>query len=125
MRRYSLVLVFAAAVGAMAVGIATAAQAPSGHEAALRNLIDAAARGQVDPAVLTPELAVAVQPQLKIAQAEFTALGPLKSVSFQGINGGAEIYLTTFEHGALEWAFAVNADGRIANAMYRTPKPAP
>jgi hypothetical protein len=125
MRRYSIAVVAAAAVSAIAVGLAQAA-APPGHEAMLRALIESAAHGKIDEQTLTPALFVAVQPQASVAQAEISALGKLTAVTFeQTAKDGSEIYLTTFERGALEWAFAVNADGRIANAMYRTPKPAP
>ena len=99
----------------------------SDHEAALRGLIAAAAHGQLDEQRLTPALADMVRPQKAIAQAELTALGPVQSVTLERVaSDGSEIYLTTFEHGALEWAFALSADGRISNAMYRKPKaPAP
>jgi len=121
MRRHSLVLVAASGLAAIAVGLAQAAE-PPGHEAVLRALIAGAARGQVDWPSLTPELAAAVRPQAAIAQAELTALGELKSVTFErAAKDGSEIYLTTFANGSLEWAFAVAPDGRISNAMYRKP----
>ena len=61
-----------------------------------------------------------------IAQSELTALGALKSVTFESVNqAGAEIYRTDFERGALEWAFSVNAQGLIANAIYRRATTAP
>jgi len=121
MRRYSLILVAAGALAALAVGLAQAADSP-GHEGVLRALIDSAARGQVDERTLTPGLATAFRPQAAIAQAELTALGELKSVTFERPGkDGSEIYLTTFAGGSLEWAFAMAPDGRISNAMYRKP----
>jgi|GEM_PF-5798136 len=125
MARYRMLLVSAAALGAVAVGLAEAAPppeiAPAGHEAALRKLVVDAGQGAVDPAALTPELAAAVQSQVAVAKAEISALGPLKTVTFERRDSqGAEIYLTIFERGALEWAFAMTPDGRISNAMYRT-----
>jgi hypothetical protein len=131
MARYRMLLVGAAASGALAVGLAEAAPpapfeaAPAGHEAALSKLVTEAAQGKFDEGALTPQLAAAVQAQLPVAKAELSALGPLRAVTFERRNSqGAEIYLTTFEHGALEWAFAMGPDGRISNAMYRAaPKP--
>ncbi|HEX5262909.1 MAG TPA: hypothetical protein VFW13_05245 [Phenylobacterium sp.] len=121
MPRNSIVVVAAAAFGALAVSLAEAAP-PSSHELALRSLIDSAVRGQLDEQAMTPELAAAVRPQMAIARRELVALGALRSVEFERIDQrGSEIYLTTFEHGSLEWAFSVAADGRIANAMYRKP----
>jgi hypothetical protein len=125
MRRYSLVLVAAGGLAALAAGLAQAAD-PPGHEAVLRALIDNAARGQVDDRTLTPELATAFRPQRAISQAELAALGDLKSVTFEHAGkDGSEIYLTTFEHGSLEWAFALAPDGRISNMRYRKPAIAP
>jgi len=121
MPRYSFVLVSAGALAALTVSLAQAAD-PPGHEAALRALIASAAKGQVDERTLTPDLATRVRPQAAIAQAELSALGELKSVTFERPGkDGSEIYLTTFANGALEWAFAVAPDGRVANAMYRKP----
>jgi hypothetical protein len=112
----------------MAISIATAAgplaasaaPAPNGHDVVLRTLIQDAAIGKIDYRTLTPELAEGVRPQAAIAQSELTALGALKSVTFQSVNqDGSEIYRTVFEHGALDWAFSVNAQGLITNATYR------
>jgi hypothetical protein len=124
MRRYSIRIAAAAAASALAVSLATAAT-PS-HEAALRELIANAVQGRVDEQTLTPALAGAIQPQKAVTQADLTALGPLKSVVLERTGqDGSEYYLTTFERGALEWAFAVTGDGRISNARYRTPGKAP
>ena len=60
------------------------------------------------------------RPQATIAQAELVALGALKSVTFVAIDRtGAELYRTIFERGALEWAFSVDANGLISNALFR------
>ena len=114
---------FAASVVAMG---AQAAPAPGGHDLILRQLIQDAAQGKVDYRTLTPELAAAVRPQSAVAQSELTALGALRSVTFESVNqAGAEIYRTDFERGALEWAFSVNGQGLIANARYRPATPGP
>lgn len=114
---------FAASVVAMG---AQAAPAPGGHDLTLRQLIQDAAQGKIAYQTLTPELAAAVRSQAAVAQSELTALGALKSVTFKSVNqAGAEIYRTDFERGALEWAFSINAQGLIANAIYRPVTPGP
>ena len=125
MRCHSIATLIASALSALTVGLAQATSPPS-HEALLRGLIESAARGQIDEHAFTPELLAAVRPQTAITQADLTAEGELKSVAFERAGqDGSEIYLTTFEHGALEWAFALAADGRIANARYRKPAAKP
>jgi hypothetical protein len=122
MRQPSNAVVVATALSLLTVSLAQAAAAPAGHEAVLRRLIDSAAHGELDEQTLTPELLAVVRPQEAIAQTDLTALGELKSVTFERTGrDGSEIYLTTFEHGSLEWAFALAPDGRISNAMYRKP----
>jgi hypothetical protein len=107
----------AASVVAMA---AQAAPAPGGHDLILRRLIQDAAQGKIDYQTLTPDLAAAVRPQSAVAQSELTALGALRTVTFESVNqAGSEIYRTDFERGALDWAFSINAQGLIANAIYR------
>jgi hypothetical protein len=119
MLRPTVALAALLAASAVAMGGQTA-PAASGHDLLLRRLIQDAAQGKIDYRTLTPELAVAVRPQATIAQSELAALGALKSVTYLSVNqAGSEIYRTVFEHGALEWAFAINAQGLIANAIYR------
>lgn len=108
----------------LATPTAQAASAPAGHEQILRGLIGEALQGKINYQAMTPDLADAVRPQAAAARSELVALGALKSVTFESIDrSGAEIYRTTFEHGALTWAFAVNGQGLISNAAYR-PLPA-
>jgi hypothetical protein len=118
----------AASIVALFVVLATpaaqAASAPAGHEQILRALIGEAGQGKINYQAMTPDLAEAVRPQAAAARSELVALGALKSVTFETIDRtGSEIYRTTFEHGALTWAFAVNDKGLISNAAYR-PLPA-
>jgi hypothetical protein len=97
-----------------------AAPAPGGHDLILARLIGDAALGKIDYQALTPELRDGVRSQAAIAQSQLTALGALKSVTFVSADpAGTEYYRTTFEHGALDWAFSINASGLIANAAYR------
>lgn len=111
--------------GALATA-AGAAPAPAGHDLMLAQLIRDAARGETRYQTLTPELAAAVRGQAGVAQSELTALGELKSIGFVRVNAaGQEIYRVVFEKGALDWAFAVDAQGLISNAIYRPVAPAP
>jgi hypothetical protein len=113
----ALVALLAASTVAMGT---QAAPAAGGHDLILRRLIQDAAQGKIDYQTLTPELAAAVRPQAAVAQSELTALGALRSVTFVCVNqAGSEIYRTVFERGALDWAFSINAQGLIANAIYR------
>lgn len=108
-------------MAAMAVaGAAQAADAPDGHDVMLRQLIADATQGKLQYQSMTRDLAAAVRPQATLAQAELVALGALRSVTFVTVDrSGAELYRTIFERGALEWAFAVDANGLISNAAFR------
>jgi hypothetical protein len=128
MRRRSITLMIAAAANALFIGAAQAAPPPPPiHALVLRALILDAAGGEPDYQAMTPALAQAVRPQISVIQSELAALGPLKSLTFLRIDRvGAEIYRTSFAHGALEWAFSINAEGQIDNANWRTiPNTAP
>jgi hypothetical protein len=122
MPRHSITLMVAAAASLLLLGGAQAAPPPPPiHALVLRALILDTVRGEPDYQAMTPALAEAVRPQMSVIRSELTALGPLKSLTFMRIDRvGAEIYRTTFEQGALEWAFSVNADGQIDNANWRT-----
>jgi hypothetical protein len=107
-----------------AAGLACAAPAPNGHDQMLRQLIQDTLQDKVRYETFTPDLATAVRPQVAQARSELVALGPLKSVTFESTSpDGMEIYRTEFEKGALDWAFAVDAQGRISNAAFRPAKP--
>ncbi len=123
MRGWSIGVTMAALAASLAVALTSqAAPAPGDHDLMLGRLIRDAAQGQVQYQTMTPQLADAVRSQASIAQSELTALGALKSVTFQRADAsGAEYYRADFEQGALEWAFSVNAAGLIDNAMYRKP----
>jgi hypothetical protein len=124
MRNLKLAATAAALFAVLGGPAAQAAQAPTGHEQMLRGLIREAVNGQIDYQAMTPALADAVRPQAAASRSELVALGALKSVTFETVDRtGSEIYRTTFEHGALTWAFQVNGQGLISNAAYR-PLPA-
>lgn len=110
---------FALLVGVLAAGVAGTAQA-AGHDAMLRQLIQETAQGRIPYQSLSPGLAEAVRGQAATAQAELSALGALKSVTLKATSkDGVEIYRTVFEKGALDWAFHLDAQGLIDNAIYR------
>jgi len=124
MRNLKLTAAAAALFVVLGGPAAQAAPEPAGHEQMLRGLIREAADGKINYQAMTPDLAEAVRPQAAASRSELVALGPLKSVTFETVDPtGSEIYRTTFEHGALTWAFQVNGQGLISNAAYR-PLPA-
>ena len=52
-------------------------------------------------------------------------LGALQSVTFKGAGpGGANIYVTAFEKGSLEWRVWMNLDGNVDVFRYREVPPA-
>jgi hypothetical protein len=107
-------------------GRLTAARHATSDPCDLRLIADGA-QGRIDYRMMTPQLAEAVRAQAGVTRSDLAALGALKSVSLTSTGpSGAEYYRTDFEHGALEWAFSVNAQGLIDNARYRRPaSPAP
>jgi hypothetical protein len=91
-----------------------------GGEAALRAIIADAATGKPNYAAMTPDFIKSARDQFKVAHDDVVALGALKSVTFERIDMlGADVYRTDFEHGALEWTFYVNSQGKVAVAFYR------
>ena len=115
------VRLWTAATIVLVLGLAAPAALAGGpHEPLLRRLIADTAQGRIDYRTMTPQLADAIRAQAAAAQSELTALGPLKSVTLEATDrSGAEFYRTDFEHGALEWALAVDPQGLIVNAKYR------
>lgn len=109
---------------------ATLQAPPSGpsprSEPALRAIIADAVAGKVNYAAMTPDFIRSAQPQFETAHTDLIALGALKSVTFEHLDPfGADVYRTDFEHGALEWTFFVNTEGKVAVAFYRKLPSAP
>jgi len=97
-----------------------------GGEAALRAIIADAASGKPNYAAMTPDFIKSAKDQFGVAHTDVVALGALKSVAFERVDMlGSDVYRTTFEHGALEWTFYVNAEGKVAVAFYRKLPDAP
>jgi len=117
---------------AMAAGVPALAQQgaapPSAKqamktEAPLRKLITGLATGKPDYDAMSPGLADATRAQLAAIQPKLVELGALKSVQYTETGPqGMDIYLVTFEKGALQFRIALDAEGKIAGAFFR---PAP
>jgi hypothetical protein len=121
MQRPTSLGMIASVLTAMAIAATSqAAPAPGGHELILSQLIHDTAAGHIPYQAMTPDLGDAVRLQAATAVSDLSALGPLQSVTFKSIDAtGTEFYRTTFERGAMDWAFSINPAGLIANARYR------
>ncbi|NRP70672.1 Mercuric resistance operon regulatory protein [Ensifer psoraleae] len=91
-----------------------------GSEALLRRLIDEHQRGEPDYDRMSPPLAELAREQAATIEADLARLGPLQSVSFKGVaQDGWDVYDVKFANGALEWAFALGADGKFSGIYLR------
>jgi len=91
-------------------------------EAALRGVIESAARGDLDDATLTPDLVEAVKRSMPDVHKVLADLGPLQSLTFKQVDMmGADVYHATFAHGGMDWVIYVTADGKVAAVFYPTP----
>jgi CubicO group peptidase (beta-lactamase class C family) len=94
--------------------------AAPGSEAALRRMIGELQTGKPNYDLMSTGLANATRQQLPQLQPMITGLGALQSLSFKGVGpGGADIYLVTFEKGALEYRIWLGADGKTESANVR------
>jgi hypothetical protein len=86
----------------------------AGSEEALRQYIEAMARGEPDYARMTPEVAAAARQQLQLNQAILAKLGALRAMSFRGVTPlDNDIYMTYFAGGSAEWRIGLLPDGKI------------
>jgi hypothetical protein len=86
----------------------------AGSEDALRQLIDALARGEPSYDRMTPEVAAETRQQLLLDQAILAKLGQLRALSFRGVTQmGGDIYTAHFANGSAEWRIGLTRDGRI------------
>lgn len=94
--------------------------ASSGSEAALRRLIGELRAGKPDYDLMSPAMAHETRRRIADDSAAIAQLGALRSLTFEGIGAsGPNIYLATFEHGALEWRIWMNLDGTVDVFRYR------
>ena len=95
----------------------------AGGEAALRQTIEGVRTGAPNYALMSPSVAQMTRRQLPQLQAEVVPLGALQSLTFKGVGpGGADVYLATFEKGALEYRIWLTPDGKIDNLNSRKPQ---
>jgi Domain of unknown function (DUF3471) len=91
----------------------------AGGEAALRRYIDELRAGQPDYARMSPTLANVTRDQLSQLRSEMVRLGPVASVSFEGVGlGGADIYQVKFGRRSTEAHIIVAADGTIDSCRF-------
>jgi hypothetical protein len=98
--------------------------ASPGSDAAVRRLIEELRSGKPNYELMGPDLARETRRQLVQHGAAITKLGALQSLSFKGVGpAGPNIYLATFEKGALEWRVWMNLDGSVDVFRYREVTP--
>lgn len=86
----------------------------AGSEAALRQYIEALARGEPDYDRMTSEVAAQTRQQLPFNQAILARMGALRSVSFRAVSAlGSDVYITHFANGSAEWRIGLVKDGAI------------
>jgi DNA-binding CsgD family transcriptional regulator len=108
--------------GRMAGGILRPVMAPgkpaAGTEAALRRLVAGLASGAPDYSRLSPGFAEIVRRDLPRTHPLFSAMGELKSMTFQGRGErGDDIYSLAFAHGEVTMSGALDADGRMMGGI--------
>ena len=85
-----------------------------GSEQALRQHIEALARGEPRYDQMSEEAAMETRQQLLLQQAILARLGPLRAMSFRAATLlDSDIYMTQFANGAAEWRIRLLKDGRI------------
>ena len=67
---------------------------------------------------MTKGLAAETRAQQSGIQAKFDALGALQSLTFKGQEGGMDVYLVTFDHGALSWMVGPAAGGKVGFSLF-------
>jgi hypothetical protein len=89
-----------------------------GSEQALREYIDALARGTPKYDDMTPQVAAYTRQQLLLNRAVLARLGTLRAMSFRAVTAdGNDLYIAHFANGSAEWRIGlVKQDkiGRIA-----------
>ncbi|MBB3137561.1 hypothetical protein FHS26_005323 [Rhizobium pisi] len=89
-------------------------------EALLRSVIAEHQNGEVDYDRMVPALADAGREQMPMIRADLERAGALRSISFRGVSSdGWDVYDVAFENAAMEWRFALAADGRFSGLFFR------
>jgi beta-lactamase regulating signal transducer with metallopeptidase domain len=86
----------------------------AGSEEALRQHIEALARGEPRYDQMSDETAAETRQQLLLQQAILARLGPLRAMSFRAATQlDSDVYMAQFANGAAEWRIRLLKDGRI------------
>jgi CubicO group peptidase (beta-lactamase class C family) len=94
-----------------------------GSELAVRRLMREIAAGKPDYARMSPTLSDVIRQQIEALQKYALQLGSVESVTFEGVRpGGADLYLVTYEHGAVLWGILLSEDGNIDDATFQLKK---
>jgi beta-lactamase regulating signal transducer with metallopeptidase domain len=97
-----------------AVAQSTGASPYPGAEAALREQLAGWEKRQPVTSDLTQEMADLTRQQQPTIQMMMDGLGPLQSLTYKGRDeGGRDVYLATFQHGALTCLISQLVDGKI------------
>jgi hypothetical protein len=89
-------------------------------EAILRRLIAEHQRGEPDYERMTAPTANAARAQIALIRTDLAPHGALQGVSFKGVGkGGWDVYEVHFEHGDMEWRFALASNGRVGGIVLR------
>lgn len=92
----------------------------AGGEELIRACVEDCLNGRVSHDRLTPQLAAVAAEQGETIRADLERMGGLKELSFKGISpDGWDVYDVRFENGAMEWSFALAADGRASGLLMR------
>jgi len=98
---------------ALTAHVASGVASP-GTEDALRRVVGELQQGQPDYTRMGPALAQVTRQQLDGLKGLLAQLGGIKSIKFQSVDpGGADVFVMTFEKGALEWRIMLGEGGRI------------
>jgi hypothetical protein len=94
-----------------------------GTQVALAHLIDGLISGHPDYAAMSPPMADVIRQHLDRLHSAISALGPVKSFQFLGVNpNGGDVYDVRQEGGVMHWIVATDADGKVSTAWV-TPGP--
>jgi BlaR1 peptidase M56/Domain of unknown function (DUF3471) len=86
----------------------------SGSEQALRDYIDALARGALKYDDMTPQVAAYTREQFLLNRAVLARLGTLRAMSFRGVTtNGNDIYIAHFTNGSAEWRIGLVKQSKI------------
>lgn len=98
------------------------------HETVLRKVIADLKARTPDYASMVPQLADIVRANVDAIASAINALGPLKTLTYAGVQQNALKFRAAFEKGNETWFIVIQPDGKIAGLVFRddpAPTPAP